>query len=302
VDRLSTGALDRLRAALTTPDLIGTRYELISELGRGGMGTVYLARDTQLDRRVALKVLCLSDPTGDLAARMLQEARTLARLEHPGIVPVHDAGTLPDGRVYCAMKLVEGARLDEYRTPDCSLHDLLRIFLRVCEPVAFAHSQGVIHRDLKPANIMVGRFGEVLVLDWGVARLRYEPADGLVVGTAGYMPPEQAAGAADRTDERSDVFSLGRTLDFLVADYGRLPRPLAAIIRKSTSQEPADRYASVLEMAADVNRYLAGLPVGAYRESLWERAVRVASRNKTAILVIAAYLAARFLLFVFLRR
>jgi serine/threonine protein kinase len=119
------------------------------------MGIVYLVHDSTLGRKVALKVL--NDPG---------EARTLASLEHPGIVPVHEAGALPDGRTYYAMKLVEGTRLDAYRASAPSLADRLRIFLRVCEPVAFAHSRGVIHRDLKPENIIIGAFGEVLVLDW----------------------------------------------------------------------------------------------------------------------------------------
>lgn len=301
MERLSTGALNRLRTVLADPDLSETRYELISELGRGGMGTVYLARDTHLERRVALKVLALADPAGDLAARLLQEARILAQLEHPGIVPVHDAGTLPDGRVYYAMKLVEGTRLDAWSSPGRPLHDRLRIFSRICEPVAFAHSQGVVHRDLKPSNIMVGRFGEVLVLDWGVAKLSGE-AEGTVVGTAGYMPPEQAAGAVARTDARSDIYALGQTLRYLTAGHERLPKPLSAIIGKSTREDPAGRYASVLEMAADVDSYLAGLPVGAYQERLWERAARFVSRNRTAVAVIGTYLLARFFIFLFLRR
>ena len=106
--------IDHLREAVALPDFSATRYELLGEIGRGGMGTVYSGRDKQLDRRVALKVLNILDPGGQAAERMAEEARVLARLEHPGIVPVHDLGTLPDGRIFYAMKLVDGTRLDAY--------------------------------------------------------------------------------------------------------------------------------------------------------------------------------------------
>src|SRR5260370_4552055 len=139
-------AVARLRAIAAVPDLGDTRYELLEEIGRGGMGIVYLARDTQLERQVAVKVLNVTDRD------LLAEARILARLEHPGIVPVHDAGALPDGRIYYAMKLVQGTRLDRYGETKPPLPELLRTFCRVCDPVGFAHSQGVFHRDLKPAN------------------------------------------------------------------------------------------------------------------------------------------------------
>ena len=115
---------------------------------------------------------------GDLANRLMREARVLARLEHPGIVPVHDVGTLADGRVFYTMKFVEGQRLDKLIEGVESVQDRLRLFLRICEAVAFAHARGVLHRDLKPANVMVGPFGEVLVMDWGLAKiLRGEAAN-----------------------------------------------------------------------------------------------------------------------------
>src|SRR5688500_17373720 len=147
--------------------LADERYEVLEELGRGGMGVVYLAHDAELDREVALKVLNADCTSPASAARLLQEARVLARLEHPGIVPVYDAGTLPDGRVFCVMKRVRGRRLDLWVTEakgtrQLSTESVLRLFLRVCESIAFAHDAGVIHRDLKPQNIMVGTFGEVL--------------------------------------------------------------------------------------------------------------------------------------------
>ena len=134
------------------------------------MGAVWLVEDSTLHRAVALKVLSAENSSADLAARLMQEAVILARLEHPGIVPVHDAGTLPDGRTFYCMKHVEGQTLDRYsdRLP---LRQRVQLFQRITEPLAFAHSRGVIHRDLKPGNIMVGAFGEVLIMDWGLAKV-----------------------------------------------------------------------------------------------------------------------------------
>ncbi len=244
---LSDKALERLRDGADAPDLAGTRYRLLERLARGGMGVVYAAEDQMLARRVALKVLDVPIPDGDLALRLNREARVLARLEHPGIVPVHDVGTLADGRVFYAMKFVEGQRLDKHIESVPSLPDRLRLFLRICDAVAFAHARGVLHRDLKPANIMIGAFGEVLVMDWGLAKILRDslpaepPADpdatiiqapnaqrtepdttqasavtghGTILGTPGYMSPEQARGDVAHLDQRSDIFSLGALLCF----------------------------------------------------------------------------------------
>src|SRR5438034_340476 len=167
---LSDDAVERLREEADLPDLGSSKYLVIHKLGSGGMGTVYLAQDVELGRKVAIKVMNSAEQTGALAARMTREARIVALLEHPSIVPIHDVGALDDGRVFYAMKLVQGARLDQ-SAGAASLYDLLRIFQKVCEAVAFAHARGVIHRDLKPENIMVGPFGEVLVMDWGVAKV-----------------------------------------------------------------------------------------------------------------------------------
>jgi serine/threonine-protein kinase len=131
---LSNRVVDHLRGVIEAPDLRNTKYAVIEELGRGGMGIVYLARDHGLGRNVAIKVLNSAD-----------EARTLASLEHPGIVPVHDVGTLPDGRIYYAMRFVQGTRLDAFRRGTHSLADRLRVFIRICEPVAFAHSHSGLH-------------------------------------------------------------------------------------------------------------------------------------------------------------
>src|SRR5262245_12941286 len=138
---LNDSVLDYLRHVAALPDLAGTRYELESEIGRGGMGVVYSARDRQLERRVALKVL---EP------EMSGEAGLIARLEHPAIVPIYDAGVLPDGRAFYAMKLIAGDRLDRYIDGAPSLADRLRVVRRVGEALAYAHNAGVLHRDLKP--------------------------------------------------------------------------------------------------------------------------------------------------------
>jgi eukaryotic-like serine/threonine-protein kinase len=283
---LSDDAVARLREAAELPDLSGTRYQMVRELGRGGMGVVYEVRDAELQRNVAMKV------AGEDWSR---EARIIARLEHPGIVPVHDSGTLADGRYFYTMKLVRGMRLDEWARLEHGLTERLRLFARICEPVAFAHTSGVVHRDLKPENVMVGELGAVLVMDWGVARAAGEH-DGYVAGTFGYMAPEQARG--DRASSRSDVYALGAILKVLL---GQAPRPLAAIAAKAMSADPAMRYADARELREDVLRYLDREPVSAYRESIFERAGRWAGRNRVLLALVAAYLLMRAIVFLWFR-
>jgi serine/threonine protein kinase len=314
---LPDGALDHLRRVLREPEGPGGRYRIGEPVGQGGMGIVYRARDLALERDVALKVLRpeLSGP--EAAARLEREARILARLEHPGIVPVHDAGTLADGRIFYVMKLVLGERLQELaeRAP---LSEVLRVFLRVCETVGFAHARGVVHRDLKPSNIMVGGFGEVLVLDWGIARVLGVPAEataadsagaaeaasgtdtapGTVLGTPGFMAPEQAEGRLDQVDARTDVFALGAILRALLAGGTvprAVPRPLGSIWARAMAPRPEDRYPTAAALAADVTRFLDGEPVEAHRESLGERAGRLFRRYQTAIVLVLTYLVIRFL-------
>jgi serine/threonine protein kinase len=283
VKYLDDDAIARLRQIVEVPDLSGTRYRIVEKIGRGGMGAVYKAEDTVLNRMIALKVL---DEEND-------EAHIMAALEHPGIVPVHDAGRLPDGRIFYAMKLIDGAPFNELRAP---LADRLRVFQKICEAVAFAHSRGVFHGDLKPENIMVGAFGEALVLDWGVAALARR---GSIAGTRGFVAPEQAAGVA--MDARSDIFSLGAILREVLT--GEPARPaLTSICAKAMAAEPQDRYASVLEMTAEIARYLDGEPVQAHRETLLERVERLFARHYMWILLIAAYLVMRTLLLLFLHR
>jgi serine/threonine protein kinase len=258
----------------------------MSVLGRGGMGVVYLAHDSMLDRDVALKIV--ERPQDEP-----NEARILARLEHPGIVPVHDFGELPDGRLFYAMKRVRGDRLDRWMAAGHELTDRLGVFLRVCDAVAFAHAQGVIHRDLKPENVMVGEFGEVLVLDWGLALrnadcgLRIERA---AAGTPDYMAPEQASGDA-AVDHRADIFSLGAMLG-AIADTA----PVLAIARKARAADPGDRYPDVPALSADISRFLAGLAVEAHRERLVDRLARFGRRYRLPILLVLTYLVVRVLM------
>ena len=287
------------------------------------MGTVYRAFDRALEREVAVKVLRpgMTDP--GTTARLEREARILARLEHPGIVPVHDAGILPDGRIYYVMKLIRGERLERVAQA-VPTAELLRLFLRICETVGFAHAQGIVHRDLKPSNVMVGSFGEVLVLDWGIARVTRDPetdgragpaaeaeaeaprrdtgspdtAPGTVLGTPGFMAPEQAQGWHHLVDARTDVYALGAILRALVQPEpaaGRVPRALVSIWSRAMAAEPAQRYESAAALAADVARYLDGEPVQAHRESTVERAGRLFRKYQTAIVLVLTYLLIRFL-------
>jgi len=229
-------------------------YSILGEIARGGMGVVLRGHDMDLGRDVALKVLAkeLADRP-EVVQRFVEEAQIGGQLQHPGIVPVYELGLMADERPYFTMKLVKGRTLAmllaERPTPASDRRRMIDLFLSVCQTLAYAHSRGVIHRDLKPANIMVGAFGEVQVVDWGLAkvlarggkadeeRAREErgertlletvrsPASkrpgsstgtdslvGQVLGTPSYMPPEQATGMVDRLDERSDVFALGAIL------------------------------------------------------------------------------------------
>ena len=350
---LGPGAMERLRELAdhsklsNLPDLSGTRYEIVEEIAQGGMGTVYRAHDKDLQRRVALKVLRSQQLHPAAKERMLREARIVAQLEHPGIVPIHDVGTLPDGRVYYTMKLVRGDRLDQVMGDTGELRPFLRILERICEAVAFAHAHGVIHRDLKPENIMVGSFGEVLVMDWGVAKLLFggdasstdsnssdddSSADddrqrrrrsevstfhtspspktvelvanttqpGTILGTPGYMSPEQAAGHIEEVDERSDVYALGAILQRFMDDQpSNPPRRVSAIASRALQDRPEDRYPSIEAMAEDVASGLAGESVSAYRENIGERLARWAYRYRTAILLLLTYLVVRALLLIF---
>jgi serine/threonine-protein kinase len=270
VSFLSDDAIARLRDVAEQPDLTGTRYTLVRELGRGGMGIVYEVHDARLERGVAMKIV---------DEEWSAEAHVIAALEHPGIVPVHDAGELPDGRFYYTMKLVRGARLDAWLGEGHPLTERLRLFARICEPLAFAHARGVVHRDVKPENVMVGEFGTVLVMDWGVSN---------IAGTPGYMAPEQTR------DARSDVYALGAMLRLTLQDEGT--RPLRAIAARAMHDDPARRYADAGALADDVLRFLDGAPVSAYRENPLEVAGRWLGRHRALVALLLAYLVMRALI------
>jgi serine/threonine protein kinase len=327
---LSDAAVAHLTRATDWPDLSGTRYTALEELGQGGMGTVFRARDALLGRDVALKVLRSADAPPNLAERLEREAGVLAQLEHPGIVPVHDRGVLADGRAWYVMKLVRGKRLDAWLGENPSLRERLDLLKRVAETVGFAHARGVVHRDLKPSNIMVGEFGEVLVLDWGVAKVLrsqglevqeptsqqseptqparasgtsrprdLETAHGTILGTEGFMAPEQARGAVEQVDQRTDVYGLGALLRVMAAP---LPRPLESAVARATAAERDQRYPDAIAFAEDLRRFQDGEPVTAHREGTIERLERIVGRYRTPILLVLVYLLLRALFIIFSNR
>jgi serine/threonine protein kinase/WD40 repeat protein len=255
------------------------RYSEVGEYGRGGMGRVLLVQDEHLGRDIAMKELLPDENastidnrpspvrmSAPLMARFLQEARITGQLEHPGIVPVYELGYRQDGTLYYTMKLVRGKTLSEAIKERKTLRDrlgLLSHFADLCNAIAYSHSRGVIHRDLKPANVMVGEFGETVVLDWGLAKTMGKAdvhADGMAetlhamkleddsqaaktqygqaLGTPVYMPPEQAKGQLDQVDERSDVYSLGAVLyEILTADVPFTGKSVGEILDKVVNND-----------------------------------------------------------------
>ncbi|MEO1337723.1 MAG: serine/threonine-protein kinase, partial [Myxococcota bacterium] len=220
------------------PEVERERYAVGEEFARGGLGRILEAQDHRLGRTVAIKELLSKDMRAQ--ARFIREAKITARLEHPNIVPIHEAGHWPQGPRFYAMKLVRGTTLASRLEDAVNDEERLRLvphLIDVADAVAYAHSQGILHRDLKPSNVMVGPFGETVLIDWGLAKdLRdsesdlpsssdgmspsiFETSDGIVVGTPPYMPPEQAR--AQPLDERADVYALGAMLYHVLC--GRRP-------------------------------------------------------------------------------
>lgn len=300
-------------------------------IGEGSFGRVLLVWDQRLEREVALKELSRPGRGREAAERFVREARVTARLDHPGIVPVHDLGRRPDGTWYYTMKPVRGRTLAEAVAAAGTLAarlELLDAFVDVCQAVAYAHSRGVLHRDLKPQNVMLGAYGETVVLDWGLARdpaAALDPDDplatraGAALGTPAYMSPEQAWGRVDEVDERSDVFGLGAVLyhllsgrpPYLAADglealglaraaappalaalVPGLPRELGSVVGRAMAPAPSERYPDPLALARDVRSWRAGGLVEAHRYGLAERTGRVLSRHGGKLLAGLAALTA----------
>lgn len=287
-------------------EALAERLVLAGELGAGGMARVEVVVDRALERRTVLKRIHdhLAKDPGTLRM-FVREAQITGQLEHPNIVPVHELGVEGDRSLYFTMKLVEGRTLSEIvrDLPEGpiahdTLLDLLDVVVKVCDALAFAHSRGVVHCDVKPANVMVGDFGQVYLMDWGIAR-RLEPGEGKaseataaeeqaelrLIGTATHMAPEQARGANDSLDERTDVFAVGAMLYHVLtrrapyhaetfwamvvraqnAEYDALekvapwaPRALARIVTRAMSLEPADRHPSIAALRAELVQFVRG--------------------------------------------
>jgi eukaryotic-like serine/threonine-protein kinase len=259
------------------------RYRLLGELARGGMGAVHRGRDVALGRDLALKVLLdRHRDRPDLVDRFIEEAQICGQLQHPGIVPVYELGTLADKRPFFAMKLVKGRTLAELLAevePGSDLPRFLSIFEAICQTAAYAHARGVIHRDLKPSNVMVGSFGEVQVMDWGLAKVLpkdgeapvREPSPnetvvatarstgesdlseaGSVLGTPAYMAPEQARGEMESVDRRADVFALGSILcEILTGRPAFVGESVRDVLSAAAGANTADALARLANCGAD---------------------------------------------------
>jgi serine/threonine protein kinase len=346
------------------------RYLLGAEIARGGMGAVLQAMDREMRREVAVKYLL---DQGDHAKRLrfVEEAQITGQLEHPNIVPIHELVVDAQSQLYFAMKMVKGRSLAQVLgamqqgtngDSEYTLPRLLTVFVGVCNALAYAHSRGVVHRDLKPSNVMIGDFGEVYVMDWGLAKvLRDAPGapsadsampsfavepkigssfgeldkvvtsrqqssdltqEGAILGTASYMPPEQAFGEVNAVDERSDVYALGAILYEILtlqppidksgsraaiigrviegkivppavanperARAGNIPPELSAIAMKAMAHSPTDRYQSVEFLRRDIERFLEGRSVSAKEDSRAELLRKFIKRNKAASVASAA--------------
>ncbi len=307
IESIPTGGENEIDSATIQAEGIPTppHLRLYPELGRGGMGRIHPATDRNLLRHVALKRLDRELAREPMYREgFIAEAQITGQLEHPNIVPVHELAVSKDGVPYFTMKLVQGWSFDKWLAHPLrrvGSHDRieegLEIFLKVCDAISYAHHRGVIHRDLKPENIMVADFGQVYLMDWGLAKLtKRRPASGAdsqmeapgPVGTITHMAPEQARGNPADMDERSDIFGLGAILYEIVSNrtpYGRyidyedclekaqagqvvpiaevanrvpIPRRLCSIIARAVAPDPAARYQRAVELRQDVHTFLRG--------------------------------------------
>ncbi len=319
---LDGGPVDFGSDDLLVPSLPG--YQIIAQLGRGGMGSVWRARQTSTQRDVALKLISGQAFQNDrIRARFAREIELAARLEHPHIARVYDSG-VDRGVYYYSMQLIEGEHLDHHvRSRHLSTEERLKLFLQVCDAVAFAHRRGIIHRDLKPSNVVVDGRGLPHLVDFGLARAAEVtgdiPAislDGEMAGTLEYMAPEQAAGDIAAIDAQCDVYALGVILHELLT--GQLPHPregsvyerrkrlieqeprratalasgidadLEAVLAKGVARDRQGRYRTVEELADDIRSYLSGEPVSARRLTLGYFLTKWAARHRLRLGVGAA--------------
>lgn len=330
------------------------RYQFVRKIGQGGLGRVWLAFDHHLKRHVAVKEITVKSNPAALE-RFRREAEITAQLEHPGIVPIYQMGEdAQTGEVFYAMRFL-GKRtfqdgILEYHERRAEGHDepmlirqLLMDFVNICQAIGHAHSRKVIHRDLKPENVAIDNFGQVIVIDWGIAKVLDElhqgdrlamqetsaagqnsTMEGQVLGTPLYMAPEQAAGRIDELDERTDIYGLGGILFAILSGYAphertrevanvannrelltaiaakptpsvcevnpNADRALAAICEKAMARRRYLRYQTASQLAEDVQRWMAGEPVSAYREKPLQRLTRWIGRHQILSQIIAASL------------
>jgi len=327
------------------------KYGDFEELGAGGLGVVYRAIDYELNRDVAVKFLRDNHQSSYFLDLFISEAEITGRLDHPGVVPVYALGRSKSGEPFYSMRLIRGESLDqaiqEYHEAQgesagqrwIDLRDLLQRFISVCKTIAYAHTRGILHRDIKPQNVMLGKYGETLVVDWGLA-LPFQRQDQFRVldektllprgadprttspdghGTPAYMSPEQAAGNQQLTPA-SDIFSLGATLykvltgtipfpgenaveikqQILDGDFEpahvvnrQVSKAISSVCTRALQHRPEDRYPTALELAEDVERYLAGEPVSTSQDTFSRRLMRWVSQHQAAAQwIVAATVAA----------
>ncbi len=306
----------RGRAAAEQPiDTVGD-YDLLSELGRGGMGVVYRARQRGLGRLVAVKVLRSTDSSSNERSRFQQEAEAIAALQHPNIVQIYEVG-IDCERDFLSMELIDGGSLEVWsQGHDRSYHEIALLVKQLADAIQYAHERGIVHRDLKPANVLMTVRGEPKVVDFGLAKrlddsARVHTQTGAVLGTPSYMSPEQASGSG-HVGPGSDLFSLGvivyqlltgrlpfdgaSTVETLkmIADRDppspskfrpSVPRDLETICLKCLAKNPGHRYASARALSEDLSRFLDHRPVLARRAGLLERSWRIIKRHREASLL-----------------